>query len=322
MNISKIMGPIAVRRKYNNQNNTNYFSYSTIPQHLKAPNNDTFSRSNTKDISFGITVKDFPFDYDKFDFIIPNNVLRRVKPNIEKIVQEIEIPSTDGLKLKSWFIAPKENKPVFLFLNGTNSNRTHQEEVVKFFDENGFGALMPDYRGFAENTGVATEKGLYEDAASSLSYLNKKGYKNKELVLWGYSMGGGVARTIATMNDFRCAIIDSAIKNEYLIKKHFLDTGIANKDNISPTAVEKFKKQLFSDEKIPFDTSENIKNIKYPVLFLHSKGDHIVPHWMTEDQFALSANKDSKLVISEGTDPHFYRKWTFPYIKDFVDSIK
>lgn len=312
-----------------NQTSKNNFTYenkSTLNlkrlSNISTLSKDTFVSSKNSTVSFGVTLKEFPFDKKTLDFIIPNKTIRRVKPNIAKIIHPVEVPATDGSYLKSWFIEPKGDKPVFHFLNGTNYNKTHQDEVVKFFDRNGYGALMIDYRGFGESLGTATEKSLYEDAESGLNFLNKLGLKDNKLVLWGYSMGGAIARHISRQNEFRCGIIDSSIKHEYAIKKHFLDIGLAKEEELDQISLAKFKNSLIQNTSIPFDNTDKIKDIKYPLLFLHSTGDGIVPHKMTEDQFQLATNKQSKLVISEGSDPHFYRNWTFDYIKDFVDSIK
>ena len=319
------------KNKYTN--NTKASPHLTKPQNLTPLTNDSFSYSNKSAISFGIGAVEFPFNKKTLDFVIPNKFLRRVKPNIQKIIHPVDVPTSDGLILKSWFIEPKDNKPIFYFLNGTNYNKTHQDEVVKFFDRNGYGALMPDYREFGDSSRITarcalgedeiipTADELYEDAASGLHFLNKQGLKDQKLVLWGYSMGGQVARKISTMNEFRCGIIDSAPKHQYAIQQHFLESGIAPPESLDQESLAELRKKFAQNTNIPFDTTGKIKDINYPLLFLHSKGDGIVPHEMTEEQFKLSKHKDSKLVISNGTDPHFYRNWTFDHISNFVDAL-
>lgn len=302
--------------KFKNKNQHNKI------QNASYSNKSCINQTKFDSVSFGLNVTEFPFDKKTLDFIIPNKTLRGIKPNVEKLITHIDVPTKEGINLKSWFIEPKGHKPVFYFLDGTGYNKTFQQEVAKFFNNNGYGALMIDYRGFGETLGIATEQTLYEDAAAGLQFLNEKGLRDENLVLWGFSMGGAIARKIATFNEFKCGIIDSAIKHEYAIKQHFLNSGIALESELNQHSLNELRKKMATGENIPFDTSENIKNIKYPLLFLHSKGDNIVPYTMTEEQFKLSQNKNSKLIISQGQDPHLYRKWTFDYIKDFVDSIK
>lgn len=297
----------------------NAYKKSNNPKHTFALKTD-FSKANTSKVKFGQGMHFFPFNYETLDIINPNNTMRRLKSKTEEIVQTIKVPTKNGMDLNSWFIKPKEDKPVFLFLNGTNSNRTWQQEVVTFFDENGYGALMPDYRGFGDNPGIATEVSLYEDAEASLKFLNDQGLNDKKLILWGYSLGGAVARHIAPMNNFRFGIIDSAITNENAIKNHFIRTGLADIQRISQAVLAKLNIEAPECTKIPFDTTAKIKEVKYPLLFIHSKGDEIVPYEMTEKQAAFSQNKLSKLVIS-GNAPHIHRSWTFKHIKDFDESL-
>lgn len=309
--------------KFTESNNYKAKGLSTsnisVENHNLPPSYNFLLKTNP---SFGQGLPCFPFNHETMGFIIPNKALRKIKPHIKEMISPVTIPSFDNTELNGWFINPRENKEVFLFLNGTNSNRTWQEEVIKFFHKNGYGALIPDYRGFAENAGEATEKTLYQDAEASLKYLNDKGYKDKDIILWGYSMGGAVARKIAPQNNFKFAVIDSSITNEYSIKDYFFEVGLADKSKIPQSTFDNFVRQKQSNEPIPFDTVKEIKKVDYPILFLHSRADKIVPSRMTESQFDYANNINSKMVISGGEDPHFYRNWTFDYILDFDKSIK
>ena len=49
--------------------------------------------------------------------------------------------------------------------------------------------LIIAYRGFSGNTGSPSENGLYEDANSAKVWLNKNGVKDKDIIIYGESLG-------------------------------------------------------------------------------------------------------------------------------------
>ena len=65
----------------------------------------------------------------------------------------------------------------------------------------GFGVLLTTWRGFSSNPGRPDEAGLYADGRAALSYVNSKGVPNERLVLYGESLGTGIAVQLATETD-------------------------------------------------------------------------------------------------------------------------
>ncbi len=60
--------------------------------------------------------------------------------------------------------------------------------------------LIISWRGFSGNLGKPTEKGLYEDGVSTINWLKEKGLKDSDIVLYGESLGTGIATHIAYQN--------------------------------------------------------------------------------------------------------------------------
>lgn len=304
----------AINVNLNSRNNYPKFKKSNLLTTQQNVNNKLNYAYTQIPIYFG---KKFHFNPAECRVIIPNKNIKAIKDNLKDIITPIDIPTTDGLKLKSWFIKPKENKPVFLFLNGTNSNKTHQQSIAKFFSDNGYGSLMLEYREFGDNIGTATENGLYEDAEAGLKFLNNNGFKNNKLILWGYSMGGAIATKMASKSKFKALILDSTFTNANEIKKHFIHSGIAKEDELPAHLVAKFKNKE-KNQYIPFNTEEIIKNIDSPLLIMHSKGDTIIPHEMSKKLASL--NENAKLLLAD-SNRHIDRSWTFKPIEDFVKEL-
>ena len=123
-------------------------------------------------------------------------------PNIANApwMSEIEVTTTDGLKIKSWFSPPKEGKPTIVFFHGNAGN---VEMIAAYkglpFVQAGFGLLAAEYRGYSGNPGGPSEEGLYKDARAQIDWLAKeKNIKGDDLIIYGESVGSGVAVQMAT----------------------------------------------------------------------------------------------------------------------------
>ena len=111
--------------------------------------------------------------------------------------KEIFIQNKEGIKLKAW-LHEKDliNKKTIIFFHGNAGNlrnRNYKLNELSKFDIN---FLIVAYRGFSGNQGKPSEQGLYEDARSTLNWLKIKGVKEKNLILYGESLGTAIALSI------------------------------------------------------------------------------------------------------------------------------
>jgi pimeloyl-ACP methyl ester carboxylesterase len=128
-------------------------------------------------------------------------------------VHDITFPSADGLTLHGWHILPKskiavnqsqcdeylnENGPVSLYFPGNGGNRRHRVDEFQLLSNLGCHVFAFDYRGYGENPGSPSEKKFAEDAASAWRYLTEdRKIAPKRILLYGESLGGGVATRLA-----------------------------------------------------------------------------------------------------------------------------
>ena len=61
----------------------------------------------------------------------------------------------------------------------------------------GLHALVLEYRGFADSEGTPTEEGVYADARAATRWLRDRGVTPCKLLIWGHSLGTGVACNLA-----------------------------------------------------------------------------------------------------------------------------
>ena len=108
-------------------------------------------------------------------------------------VEKVNIVTSDNLNLLGWFHKKDLNKfktIVYFHGNaGTLENRIHKLNHFKDMDVN---FLIIAWRGFSGNKGKPSEKGLYIDAYSAIKWLKKLGLNERDIILYGESLGTGL----------------------------------------------------------------------------------------------------------------------------------
>tara|TARA_B110000027_G_scaffold118419_1_gene130404 strand:- start:275 stop:1093 length:819 start_codon:yes stop_codon:yes gene_type:complete len=186
--------------------------------------------------------------------------------------EKVKIKTSDGIKLIGWFHKKDLNKfKTIIFLHGNAGslkNRIHKLNHFKDMDVN---FLIIAWRGFSGNQGMPSEKGLYLDGKSAIEWLNKKGVKNDELILYGESLGTAIATHLSQNNNFAGVILESPFTS-------MIDAA----KNVYPYFPIRF---LLKDK---YESDKKIKNLKSPILIMHGGADKIVPFWMGKQMYELA----------------------------------
>ena len=110
---------------------------------------------------------------------------------------DVWLNTPDGVRLHAWWVRATARAWSTLFLHGNAGNVTdripHMREIVAA----GSSILILDYRGYGKSGGRPTEKGLYIDSETALAYLLGLGYRPKQIILHGESLGTAVAIDLA-----------------------------------------------------------------------------------------------------------------------------
>ena len=184
---------------------------------------------------------------------------------------------------------------------GTLDNRIHKINHFEYMDVN---FLLISWRGFSGNNGKPTERGLYQDAKSAVEWLKSRGVEEKNIIIYGESLGTAVSIEIAQNKKFAGIVLESPFTSmvEAGKKKYpFLPVKLLLKD------------KYLSDEKI--------KNIKSPILIMHGKLDRVVPFYMGKKIYEI-ANEPKYYYFTE-YDNHMmeYDKNLLKALKEFIDSL-
>ena len=215
---------------------------------------------------------------------------------------EIFIKVDEEVKLKSWLIKKdfKKFKTLVIFHGnaGHLSNRIYKLNELYKLDIN---ILLISWRGFSGNKGSPTEQNLYEDAEASIKWLNKEGVDNSQIILYGESLGSGVAVELGKKNNFNSIILESpftSIENSAKIYYPYLPVKLLLKDR--------------------YDSISKIKMVNIPILVMHGEKDDVIPFSMGKELFKkANSPKHSYFTLN---DDHMmeFNSTLLKEIKDFI----
>ena len=84
--------------------------------------------------------------------------------------------------------------PVILFFHGNGDSVAGSAVAVQHVSPRpGYGAVLPEYRGYAGLPGTPNEQGLYRDARAARRWMTAQGITPARTIIIGYSLGSGVA---------------------------------------------------------------------------------------------------------------------------------
>ena len=110
--------------------------------------------------------------------------------------QEIELETPDGERVIAWHLPPRGDKPVILYFHGNGGSLRGRADRFRALTADGTGLVALSYRGYGGSSGRPTEAGLISDATAAYAFARAR-YPAERIVLWGESLGTGVAVALA-----------------------------------------------------------------------------------------------------------------------------
>jgi fermentation-respiration switch protein FrsA (DUF1100 family) len=175
-------------------------------------------------------------------------------------VQEMTVHTSDGLSLNAWYRPAENDKPVILFFHGNTGDIGDRAFKAPYFTTHDYGVLLAEYRGYGGNEGTPSEKNLYKDAFAYIDWLNAQNIPDKNIIIYGESLGSGVATYIATKRRVAALILEAPYTSIENIAK-------ARYPYVPISVLLKHK----------FNSLDRIHLIDTPLLIIHGANDMVVP---------------------------------------------
>jgi hypothetical protein len=195
---------------------------------------------------------------------------------------EIILDTADGEKLIAWHVPPRDQSPVILYFHGNGGALRNRVDRFRALTGDGTGLLALSYRGYAGSSGTPTEAGLIEDARAAYAFAISR-YEPKRIVLWGESLGSGVAVALAAERKIGRLVLEAPFSSA---------VDVAAK--VYPYVPVRW---LMKDQ---FRSDLRIAKVKAPVLIMHGDHDEVVPIALGERLYALAPSPKRFLRIAGG----------------------
>jgi len=113
--------------------------------------------------------------------------------------QTLPVRSMDGLDLTAWHRPALAGRATLILFQGNAGNLGDRIHLAMPLALRGFGIVLASYRGYGGAPGKPTEEGLVRDGRATLEALEAAGVPRSQIVIWGESLGSGVATWLASM---------------------------------------------------------------------------------------------------------------------------
>lgn len=218
-------------------------------------------------------------------------------------VSEVILETRDGVRLVAWYSPAAPGKPTLLYFHGNGAGLLNRSERIKLFASEGYGVFMPSYRGYSGSSGEPSETAIIADAALAYDYLTGKGLTPGEIVLYGESLGTGVAVQTAASHPVAGVVLELPYTSLVDVAKSMYPFLPAK-----PFMVDSF------------NSTAHIEQVHAPLLIIHGEKDQLIPPKLGERLFAMANDPKEMALIAKGSHYDLYRFGAFAIVRRFIDA--
>lgn len=167
--------------------------------------------------------------------------------------------------------------------------------------------LNKNYQGFGKSNGCCSFDSLFDDSYLAYSFIRQH-VRIEDIIVWGESLGGIPASYIASKYPCRCLVLLSTFSspddmNHYGFKNSLMSLGTKIVDVSKMSNIDR------------------IKNIKCPVLILHSDEDNLIPYECGKLNYQSISHNCKKFITIKGKHSYpILSKEDMKQVLEFCDS--
>ena len=200
---------------------------------------------------FAVTVM---LQQDRMIFPAPSGPL----PGATAAAELIELETPDGERLAALWHAPEPGEPTVLFLHGNGGAIANYADRIEAFAGQGFGVLVPAWRGYPGSTGRPSEAGIFTDTETAYDFLARQ--TDGPIIVYGQSLGSGAAVYLATVRDTAALVLEAPYDSVLAVARRrmpWLPVGVLLRH--------------------PFRSDLRIGAVDVPILIVHGSADRVIP---------------------------------------------
>ncbi len=170
---------------------------------------------------------------------------------------EINYEVENGVRINALHFKVKNPKGVVFYSHGNAGSLRTWGFIYEIFTNHQYDLLIYDYRGYGKSNGKLTERNLYKDAQYIYNALVNK-YDENKIIVYGRSIGTGIATYIAANNNPAQLILESPYYNLPDLAGRYVP--------FIPRRLIKYK----------FRNDQLIQKVSCPILIFHGTEDEII----------------------------------------------
>jgi fermentation-respiration switch protein FrsA (DUF1100 family) len=191
--------------------------------------------------------------------------------------EEHALATADGEKVIVWHVPANPGHAVVIYFPGNGDFLAGSVGRFREITSDGTGLVALSYRGYAGSSGRPSEQGLLRDAAAAYAFTSAR-YSADQIVLWGFSLGSGVAVALAA---------------DHPVEKIILEAPYTSIADVAASAIPFAPVRWLVRD--PFRSDARIARVTAPLLIMHGARDPTISIGFGERLFAL-AGQPKQLV--------------------------
>lgn len=184
-----------------------------------------------------------------------------MNPAMWRAYETLKVDVAGVGSLQDWWLPAAPGMPTVVFFHGNGGNKSSFVETANRLHRRGWGALLTEYPGFSGAPGKPSEDTIMASAREDIAIVAKRG----PIVVWGHSLGSGVAAQMAS---------------EGLAQGLVLEAPYTSLSNVAAARYPYLPMKLIMLDR--FNTRSILSRIRVPVLIFHSDDDQEIPFAMGE----------------------------------------
>ncbi len=199
--------------------------------------------------------------------------------NFSKPFEELFLNAEDGAIINAIHFKTEKPKGVIIYFHGNAGDLSRWGKITEFFVEKNYDVFVMDYRTYGKSKGTLSEQALYNDAQMCYDYVLKH-YQETEIIVYGRSLGTGMATYLASNNNPKQIILETPF--------------------YSLADVAKGRFPLFPIKKLlkyDFPSYKYIENVSCPISVFHGTEDTVIPYASGIKLFN-KMNQDKKMFFT------------------------
>lgn len=216
----------------------------------------------------------------------------------------VRIPAGEGINLLGWWRPPPDDgRPVVLLFHGNAGHLGYRAGKARRFLDAGYGVLMVSWRYNAGAGGEPGEEALIDDGRAALGFLEARGIEAGRVVVYGESLGSGVAVALAAERDLAGIVLESPFSSVAEVAQYHFWYLPA--------------RWLVLDE---FDSVTRIRRVQEPLLIVHGADDTLIPARFARELYDAAPGPKEARFLAGGGHNDLYAHGAGPIVVDFIEK--